>query len=67
MKTILTIKQRAIIERLDHSIYTPEFIEEWINRNDTIDENAPGALQAMGAKGFYSAVFAIEKLELNMD
>lgn len=31
-------------------------MEEWINRNDNVFVNAPAALQAMSAKGYYEAV-----------
>lgn len=59
----LTEKQKEIVRRLDHSLYTVEFLEEWLNRNDNVFVNAPAALQAMGADGFYAAVKMIEKLE----
>jgi hypothetical protein len=59
----LTEKQKEIIKRLNHSLYTVEFLNEWLNRQDSVFINAPAALQCMGAKGFLSAVKAMEKLE----
>ncbi len=52
----LSEKEKAIIKQLDHPCYTVEFLEKWINRNDNPMANAPAALQAMGAKGYYEAV-----------
>jgi hypothetical protein len=40
-----------------------EFLKEWVNRNDNVFINAPAALQAMGASGFFAAVRAIERAE----
>lgn len=57
-------KQKEIIRKLDHKLYTVEFLEEWLNRNDSVFVNAPAALQAMGADGFFAAVKMIEKLEV---
>ena len=57
-------KQKQIIRRLDHKLYTVEFLEEWLNRSDSVFVNAPAALQAMGADGFFAAVKMIEKLEV---
>lgn len=45
-----------IIEKLDHPLYTMEFLEEWVGRNDNVMVNAPAALQAMGANGYYEAI-----------
>lgn len=56
-------KQKEIIRKLDHKLYTVEFLEEWLNRSDSVFVNAPAALQAMGADGFFAAVKMIEKLE----
>lgn len=55
----LTDEEKRVIEAMNHSLYTVEFVEEWINRHDGVFENAPAALQAMGAKGFYAAVRSI--------
>lgn len=52
----MTAKEREIVERLNHPVYTTDFLEEWIHRKDNVFINAPAALQAMGAKGFYEAV-----------
>ncbi len=59
----ITENQKKIIARLGDPIYTPEHLETWLNSNDNVFANAPAALTAMGAHGFYKAVLAIEKLE----
>lgn len=60
-KITITEKQEAIIRRLNDPLYTVEFLKEWVNRNDNVFINAPAALQAMGASGFFAAVRAIEQ------
>lgn len=60
----LTEKQREIVARLGDATYTPEYLEKWMNRTDSVYINAPAALSAMGAQGFYSAVLAIERAEI---
>ncbi|WP_418581546.1 hypothetical protein [Hominenteromicrobium sp.] len=62
-KITITEKQEAIIRRLNDPLYTVEFLKEWVNRNDNVFINAPAALQAMGASGFFAAVRAIEQAE----
>lgn len=52
----LSEDEKKFIEELNHPIYTAEWVEEWINRKDNVLVNAPAALQAMGARGFYEAV-----------
>lgn len=52
----LTEQERAIVEKLGDTLYTPDFLQVWINRKDNVMINAPAALQAMGAHGFYQAV-----------
>ena len=52
----MTDKEKKIIRELAHPLYTVEFLEEWVNRNDNVFANAPAALQACMAKGFYEAV-----------
>lgn len=58
----MTAKEREIVERLNHPVYTTNFLEEWIQRKDNVFINAPAALQAMGAKGFYEAVKQIAQI-----
>lgn len=55
-KIILTEKEKEIIEAMGHDLYTVAYIEQWINRNDNVFVNAPAALNAMAAKGYYEAV-----------
>ena len=55
MRTI-SEREKQIIQKLNHPLYTVEFLKQWINRNDNPMINAVAALQAMGAKGFYEAV-----------
>lgn len=57
----MTLKERKIVKRLNHPVYTADFLERWICRNDNVNINAPAALQAMGAKGFYEAVKQMAK------
>lgn len=52
----LTQEERDIITELNHSLYTVDYIQNWINRDDNVFTNAPSALSAMGAKGYYEAV-----------
>lgn len=52
----MTDREKEIVKSLNHSLYTVEYLEEWINRNNNVFVNAPAALQAMGAKGYYEAV-----------
>ncbi len=49
----LTDKEKEIVKKLDDSLFTAEYLEEWINRKDRVDVNAPAALQAVGAQGYY--------------
>lgn len=52
----ITDAEKEIISKLAHPLYTVEFLEHWVNRNDNPMINAPAALQAMGAKGYLDAV-----------
>lgn len=62
-KKKLTEAEKEIVKKLAHSLYTVDFLEEWINRNDNVFVNAPSALQACYAKGFYEAVQLMAKKE----
>ena len=46
----MTDREKDIIKDLNHSLYTVEYLEEWVNRNDNVFVNAPAALQPMSAK-----------------
>lgn len=63
MRTITPLEE-TVINNLKHPIYTVEYLEEWINRNDNVFINAPAALSAMGAMGFYEAVQLIVNKEV---
>ncbi len=52
----LTELEKQIIDELNDKLYTAEFVEEWINRDDNVIINPFAALQAMGAKGYHQAV-----------
>lgn len=52
----LTEQEKQIIDELNDKLYTVEFVEEWINRDDNVIINPFAALQAMGAKGYHQAV-----------
>lgn len=58
-RILLSDEEKAIVERLGHGLYTVDFLEEWINRKDNVFCNAPAALQACSAYGFYQAVKAM--------
>ncbi len=58
-KITLTDNEKAIVIRLNHPFYTIDFLEEWVNRNDDVYVNAPAALQACTACGFYQAIKAM--------
>ena len=55
-KICLTAAEKKLVEELGDSTYTVDYLEAWINRNDSVEINAVAALSAMGAKGFYRAV-----------
>lgn len=55
-------KEKEIVRELNHPLYTVEFLDKWLNRNDNVFINAPAALQTMGAKGFYDAVKQMSNL-----
>ena len=55
-KIVLTKWEKELIDELDHPIYSVGYIEEWINRHDTVDINALAALMCMGVVGYYEAV-----------
>lgn len=42
-KKKLTEAEKEIVKKLAHSLYTVDFLEEWINRNDNVFVNAPSA------------------------
>ncbi len=52
----MTEKERKIVEALRDELYTVDFLEEWLGRNDNVFANAPAALQAVAASGYYRAV-----------
>lgn len=49
-------REKKMVRELNHPLYTVEFLQEWLERKDNVLVNAPAALQAMGAKGFYEAI-----------
>jgi hypothetical protein len=58
-KLYLSGAEQTIISGLNHSLYTADFIQEWINRDDNVFANAPAALQSAAANGYYEAVKAM--------
>ena len=56
MEKQMTEREKEIVTELNHELYTVEYLEHWLNRNDSIALNPSAALQAMGAQGFYEAV-----------
>lgn len=63
----MTDQEKAVVKTLNHPLYTVSFLEEWIDRNDNVYANAPAALQAIGAKGYYEAVKRIVETQLITD
>ncbi|MEY8369767.1 hypothetical protein AALA24_13525 [Anaerovoracaceae bacterium 42-11] len=63
----LTEKEKDLINALDDSLFTRNFVEDWINRDDNVVINAPAALQSANAKGFYRAVHKIVQLQEKME
>lgn len=61
-KKELSEEERQLVESLKNSLYTVSFLEEWINRNDNVFVNAPAALQAAAAKGFYQAIHRMSEM-----
>ena len=57
----LTADEKELVIRLNHPFYTIDFLDEWINRHDDVYVNAPAALQACTACGFYQAIKAMAK------
>ncbi|WP_147615090.1 hypothetical protein [Treponema pectinovorum] len=56
-------REKEIVKKIVHPLYTVEYLENWIKRNDNVFTNAPAALEACTAKGFYAAVRLIAKWE----
>lgn len=52
----MTEQERKLVEDLRDELYTVDFFEEWLGRNDNVFANAPAALQAVAASGYYRAV-----------
>lgn len=60
----LTDRERQVIKKLDHGLYTVEFVDEWLSReSENVFMNAPASLQRMGVEGFMSAVRSLCRLE----
>jgi hypothetical protein len=55
-KVYLSGAEKTIVAGLGHHVYTVQFLEEWLNREDHVFTNAPAALQCTAAWGFYAAV-----------
>lgn len=49
-KKEMTEQERQIVRELGHSLYTVEYLETWINRDDDVMCNAVAALTAMEQK-----------------
>ena len=55
-RTKLTEEEVEIIKELGDPLYTPNFIEDFINDKSTVMINPVNALQAMGCHGYLRAV-----------
>lgn len=61
----LTASQKDLIKKLNHQMYSVEYIEQWINYNDK--SNIVGRFIAAGALGFYSAIQKMEQMKYESD
>ena len=61
--TNITEEEKTIIRNLNNSMYTVEYIEEWINKDDDVKINAVAALISCVAKGYYGAIKDMVKLD----
>lgn len=52
----LTDKEKEIVRKLNHELYTVEYLEEWLSRNDNVYIDPREALKTMAAHGYYTAV-----------
>ena len=59
----MTDREKEIIKEIADPLYTVEFLEKWIVRSDNVEVNAPAALQAVEAKGFYRAIKCLAEKE----
>lgn len=58
----LTVAEKEVIQKLNHKLYTVNFVEEWVTRPaENVFINAPAALQQAMVEGFIEAVRAIVK------
>ena len=57
---MLTEKEKKIVNKLNHPLFTVEYLEKWITRNENVFIKPEKALCASEAKGFFEAVKAIE-------
>lgn len=48
----MTEREKEIVRRLMHPVYTVDYLEEWLERKDNVFVNPVAALSAMGHKGF---------------
>lgn len=49
----MTEREKEIVRRLMHPVYTVDYLEEWLERKDNVFVNPVAALSAMGGhKGF---------------
>ena len=61
---VLSKEEKELIDRLDHPLYTVEFIKEWLDiENNDVMTNPIAALQCMSANGFYEAVKSMLKIQ----
>ncbi len=60
-KRKLTEDEKRVIENLGDSLYTVEYVEDWLNFNEDVFTNTVGALNCASVKGFLVAVDCIVK------
>lgn len=59
----LTDSEKEIVNRLNDSLYTVDYLEEWINRREDINVDCVAKFFVMLAKGYYLAVRNMAELE----
>ena len=55
----MTEREKEIVRRLMHPVYTVDYLEELLERKDNVFVNPVAAGTAMGAEGLYFAIQAM--------
>jgi len=63
-RIVLNEEEKILIKKLNHPVYTIEYIEQAGNFKGKVTDNAIKCLEAMGAIGYYQAVKQMVEFEL---